>query len=55
MFRTIQYHGMFANVTVVAGYGMNVFAFIEYARPEVAEIAAAELVSLIPGVRSHKH
>ncbi|KAK8102878.1 hypothetical protein PG984_016024, partial [Apiospora sp. TS-2023a] len=40
--------GHVVNVQIIrkegrSGYGMNVFAFIEYARPEVAEIAAAEL------------
>ena len=47
---TILYHEIFANVAVVAGYGINVFAFVEYARPEVASMAADDLVSLIPSV-----
>ncbi|KAK8070861.1 hypothetical protein PG997_011064 [Apiospora hydei] len=33
-----------------SGYGMNVFAFVEYARAEVAEMAAQDLVSHIPKV-----
>lgn len=48
--RPVLYHEIFANVPVVAGYGTNVFAFVEYSRPEIAEMAADDLVSLIPGV-----
>ncbi|KAK8040443.1 hypothetical protein PG991_000231 [Apiospora marii] len=47
--------GNVVNVQVIRkegrpGYGVNVFAFVEYARPEVAAMAADDLVSLIPVV-----